>query len=104
MNPVEEHKIKIRALCESYQVEKLYLFGSVLKSHFDSEKSDIDFLVTFLPMPVEDYFDNFLAFFENLETVLRSKIDVIEYEAIRNPIFKRAVDREKRLFYDREAA
>lgn len=104
MNPVEEKQLEINAFCAHHKVSKLFVFGSVLRPEFDQTKSDLDFLVIFQPMPVEEYFDNYLAFIENLEQLFGLKIDLVEYNAIRNPVFKRSVDKEKVLCYDREAA
>jgi len=36
----------LKKLCTRHKVKKLYLFGSALNSNF-SDKSDIDFLVSF---------------------------------------------------------
>ena len=104
MNPVEQHKSEVKAICHQHFVKDLYVFGSSLREDFDEEKSDIDFLVTFSNIPVEEYLDNYLSFMEKLENLFHRKIDMVEYNAIRNPVFKNMVDREKVLCYDREAA
>jgi len=104
MYAILQKQAEIEDLCKLHHVDQLFVFGSALRPDYDPSRSDIDFLVTFLPIPVEDYFDNYLSLFEGLELVLDSEIDIVEYNAIRNPIFKRTVDSEKQLFYDRAAA
>ena len=49
MIKMENHIKSLKTLCNSYHVEKMYLFGSALNSNF-SDTSDIDFLVKFKPI------------------------------------------------------
>lgn len=87
--------------CQEYNVSELYIFGSVLTNDF-SRKSDIDFLVTFGTVEPHDYFDNFVDFKDTLENIYKRKIDLVESQAIKNPILKRSIDRNKKLVYGRE--
>src|SRR5215211_4433890 len=49
-NPViAEHLEAIRALCREFGVARLEVFGSVCTPDFDSERSDIDFIVEYPP-------------------------------------------------------
>ena len=43
-------------LCRLHKVSKLFAFGSVLKESFNDE-SDIDLIVDFDQVPIEDYAD-----------------------------------------------
>lgn len=67
-------------------------------------QSDIDVLVQFAPMKLEDYFDNYMDLKEKLSLLLQHEIDLVENQAIKNPIFRRVVDREKQLIYERKSA
>jgi hypothetical protein len=40
----------------------------------------------------------------HMNQVNRREIDLLENQAIRNPIFRRILDRDKRLIYDRKTA
>ena len=55
----------LNKLCINYNVEKMYLFGSVLNSKFN-EKSDVDLLVKFKEIELAEYFDNNINFKEKL--------------------------------------
>ncbi|MGB7341748.1 MAG: nucleotidyltransferase domain-containing protein [Phototrophicaceae bacterium] len=46
--PISISENEIRAFCECYHIQKLSLFGSILRDDFN-EKSDIDVLVEFHP-------------------------------------------------------
>jgi len=103
MNIVEKNIDELINLCKHHKVRELYIFGSVLTDKFN-DKSDIDFLVQFENIDILEYFDNYMDFKENLETLLGRPVDLLENQAIRNPIFRRVVDRNKRLVYERESA
>ena len=103
MNIVEKNIDELINLCKHHKVRELYIFGSVLIDKFN-DKSDIDLLVQFENIDILEYFDNYMDFKENLETLLGRPVDLLENQAIRNPIFRRVVDRDKRLVYERESA
>ena len=81
----------------------LYMFGSILDDRFTDE-SDVDFLVEFENVDVQNYFDNYMDFKEKLEILLDRQVDLVENQAIRNPIFRRVIDRDKSLIYERKSA
>ena len=92
---------KLSKLCESHNVKELYLFGSVLTEKF-KDSSDIDMLIQFSHIDLVDYFDNYMDLKEKLEQLFNRPIDLVENQAIRNPIFRMVVDREKQLIYERK--
>ena len=91
MNIVEKKSDRLKKLCEKYKVAKLYVFGSVLNNHFNTE-SDIDFIVSFDKVDLEDYADNYFDFKFSLEDLFNRNIDLLEDKAIKNPFFKKAID------------
>lgn len=103
MNLVEKNKEKISEICNEHNVKELYAFGSVLSSEF-TRKSDVDFLILFDKVELLQYFDNFMLFKEKLELLLKREVDLVEIQAIRNPIFQRIIDRDKKLVYERKSA
>ena len=48
---VQDNIEALRELAIKHRVERLDLFGSAAREDFDPETSDLDFLVTFEPMP-----------------------------------------------------
>lgn len=98
MNLIEQNIDRLKRLCKKYKVAKLYVFGSVLNDHFNKE-SDIDFLVSFDKIELEDYADNYFDFKFSLEDLFNRNIDLLEEKAIKNPFFKKAVDHSKELIY-----
>ena len=98
MNLVKRHIEELASLCSQYNVEKMYLFGSALTSNFTDE-SDIDFLVKFKADEVPDYFDNYLDFKEHLIELFGRDIDLLEEQALRNPILIKSINNSKELIY-----
>ena len=103
MNLIERNINTLIKLCKQHKVKELYIFGSILTPGFN-ETSDIDFLVQFDNVDILDYFDNYMDLKEKLEKLLGRQIDLLENQAIRNPIFRKVLDRDKKLIYDREIA
>ena len=103
MNIIEENIDPLISLCKQHKVKELYIFGSILTSKFNKE-SDIDMLVQFDNVDILEYTDNYFDFKEKLEKLLGREIDLLENQAIRNPIFRKILDRDKRMVYDRETA
>ena len=103
MYPDQQNIDQIILLCQNHNVQELYFFGSILTDKY-TVNSDVDLLVLFHQMDILDYFDNYMDFKEELESLFDRDVDLVELQAIRNPIFKKVVDREKQLIYDRESA
>lgn len=67
----------LKRLCNVYNVDKMYIFGSVLTSSFN-DQSDIDILVKFKPIELSKYLENYLALKENLKTLFGREVDLLE--------------------------
>ena len=103
MNLINVNKDKLFELCNKHKVKELYLFGSILTEKFN-ETSDIDLLIQFHQIELLDYFDNYMELKEELEQLFHRPVDLVENQAIRNPIFRRVIEREKQLIYERKSA
>ena len=98
MIKMENHIERIKTLCNLYNVEKMYLFGSALNSNF-SDTSDIDLLVKFKPIELSQYFDNYINFKENLESLFGREVDLLEEQTLKNPILINSINQTKELVY-----
>ena len=61
--------------------------------------SDIDLIVDFDNIDVEDYADNYFNFKFSLQDILKRPVDLLENKAIKNPYFKQAVQQQRLLVY-----
>jgi len=98
MNRFAAYIDDISRLCETHKVKSLYAFGSVLTDRFDKD-SDIDLMVDFANIAVEDYADNYFDFKFSLQDILKRPIDLLESKAIKNPYFRQAVNEQRQLVY-----
>ena len=89
---------KIKTLCAKHKVNKLFVFGSVLKDTFTNE-SDIDFVVDFEKLDLSDYADNYFDLKDQLESIFNRPVDLLEEKGIRNPFFRKQIENEKHLIY-----
>ena len=89
---------RLSTLCRKYHVKTLYAFGSVLTEQFDNN-SDVDLIVAFNDIPVEDYADNYFDFKFSLQDVFNRSVDLLEEQAIKNPYFLQNINRHKQMIY-----
>jgi predicted nucleotidyltransferase len=98
MTYIDIYSVDIKKLCALYNVKTLYAFGSVVSDQL-TDKSDIDFIVDFDAIDIKNYADNYFDFKFSLQDILKRPIDLIEEKAIRNPYFKQAVNKQRKLVY-----
>jgi uncharacterized protein len=95
---IDENLEEIAELCRLHGVRKLEVFGSVLRSDFDPERSDVDVLVEFEPR-VASSFANFLDLKEALERLLRRPVDLVELHTVRNRRLRYYIEHSKSPVY-----
>ncbi len=88
----------MRHLCLKHKVNKLFVFGSVLKDSFTNE-SDIDLIVDFENIDLNEYADNYFDLKDQLESIFNRPVDLLEEKGIRNPFLRKQIDFEKQLVY-----
>jgi predicted nucleotidyltransferase len=98
MERLYQYMPDIAVLCRQYNVRTLYAFGSVLTNRFD-KNSDVDLIVDFREIPVEDYADNYFDLKFALQDILKRPIDLLEEQAIKNPYFRQNVNQKRQLIY-----
>ena len=90
---------ELTQLCKRYGVTRLELFGSATNERFDSERSDLDFLVTFHYVESLGLAEQYFGFKEELEHLFSRPIDLVELDAVDNPYFLKAIQAERQLLY-----
>jgi len=98
MNILQQYISKIEELCKIYNVKQLYAFGSVLTDKFNSD-SDIDLIVNFNKIPLENHADNYFDFKFLLQDMFNRPVDLLEEQAIKNPYFIQNINKKKQLIY-----
>lgn len=99
MNKIIADKIdELKNLCKTYSVKTMYVFGSVCTDKFN-EKSDVDILISFDNLSIEQYTDNYFDLHYKLESLLNRKIDLLTERSLSNPYFIKALEQTKKLVY-----
>jgi len=96
---IEQKHEELINLCRLHHVQRLAVFGSALREDFDSQQSDLDFLVEFQPLPPGSYADAYFGLMEGLETLFRRSVDLVVESAIKNPYFLKSVQQSKQWLY-----
>ena len=100
MDPAVQQKLSaLRRLCTRYGVRRLELFGSAATGGFDPNRSDLDFLVEFLPLESGRYADAYFGLKEELEALFARDVDLVMDSAIVNPYFREELDRTRTALY-----
>jgi predicted nucleotidyltransferase len=98
-NLIQEHEKELTQLCRRHRVRTLELFGSAANGTFDPDKSDLDFLVDFLPLTPGHRAQAYFGLLFDLEDLFHRKIDLVETSAIENPFFLKAINRNRTVLY-----
>jgi len=91
--PVAAHRSEIAELCRRYRVRRLAVFGSVLRSDFDPDRSDIDVVVDFGPPALESAARQYFDFKSALERLFDRPVDLVELQAMPDTRLKRLIER-----------
>lgn len=99
MNKIIGDKLdELKQLCKTYKVKTMYIFGSVCTDKFN-DSSDIDILISFDNLSVEEYTDNYFELHYKLQELFNRKIDLLTERSLSNPYFIRALEQTKQLVY-----
>jgi uncharacterized protein len=96
---VERHRAEVEALCRRYHVKRLEVFGSAADGTFDPDRSDLDFLVEFLPMEAGPHAKAYFGVWFGLQDLFHRPVDMVETPAVTNPYFLRAIRLQRTTVY-----
>jgi predicted nucleotidyltransferase len=96
---VEQQRGEIANLCARFKVKRLELFGSAARADFDARKSDLDFLVEFLPLEPGEYANAYFGLLEGLEDLFARRVDLVMPQAVRNAYFLEAINKTRKVLY-----
>lgn len=96
---VKQHVQEIESLCEKHHVCRLDVFGSAVTGEFDTQTSDLDFLVEFLPLQEGQYADAYFGLLFDLQALFGRPVDLVMPEAITNRYFLQAINQHRETLY-----
>lgn len=95
---ITDNMDKIKALCVMHNVRTLFAFGSVCTDKFD-DSSDIDLLISFMPMDFGDYADTYFVLADKFEDLFQRPVDLVTEKSLSNPYFIDSINQTKTLLY-----
>jgi predicted nucleotidyltransferase len=101
MNPfIQSNLSEMRKLFQHYHVKRAYLFGSMVLDNNLHSASDVDLMIKMdeelEPAQSGGYY---LALWDELESLLHKKVDIITEGKQKNKIFLEEVNKNKVLIY-----
>lgn len=96
---LEKKRPAIERLCRRYHVDTLYVFGSAATGEFDSDESDLDFLVEFERTEEMKLADQYFGLLEELRELFNRDVDLLTPRSLRNPYFTAEVNRTREAVY-----
>jgi predicted nucleotidyltransferase len=99
MNRILSDNIEeLKRLCIIYNVRSMYAFGSVCTDKFNNN-SDIDILISFKELSIEEYTDNYFDLHYRLQEIFNRKIDLLTVNSLSNPYLIKGIEQTKKLIY-----
>jgi len=95
---INNKKEQLTELCKAFDIEKMYLFGSICTDKFN-DSSDIDILISFKDISIEKYTDNYFELHYKLEELFGREIDLLTENSLSNPYFIKRIEETKQLLY-----
>jgi len=77
----------------------MYAFGSSITDKFNEEFSDIDLLIEIDNNDPIERGENLMSIWDKFEQFFQSKVDLLTYTSIKNPILKKKIVTTKILIY-----
>ncbi len=96
MIKIEQFRQRIQNICRDLSLQRLDLIGSAAREDFAAD-SDVDVLVSF--GGDEGLFGRYFDLKESLEEIFGRPVDVIEERAVKNPYFKRMIEKDRIRIY-----
>jgi len=97
---IEKRREDLKKICKALKIKRLYAFGSVVSDKF-TEKSDIDFLISFSDsLTVDEYTNNYFSLHYRLKELFNREIDIVTERTLSNPYFIESINKTKELIYE----
>jgi hypothetical protein len=90
---------EIRSICRDAKVGVLYATGDVLHDP-DSAPDTLELIVTFQPEADDMYYHYFYLLQSSLELLLGVKIELTDYDRLRNPAIRKRILEHSEVIYN----
>ena len=91
---------ELNEICKSFDVKRLYVFGSLSIDKFDENKSDIDLIVELDEKDPIEKGEKLIILWDKFEELFGRKVDLLSRTQVRNPYLQKGIDATKQLIYE----
>ncbi|MEA2025276.1 MAG: nucleotidyltransferase family protein [Chloroflexota bacterium] len=96
---IDRHRPEIEAICRTYGVKRLDVFGSAVREDFDPARSDVDFLVEFEPDRDLNTYHAYMGLRGELSRLLGRPVDLVMPSGLRNRYYAQEIEATRVPFY-----
>lgn len=96
---ITDKQQEVSDLCRQFHVRQLEVFGSVIGDQFDPESSDLDFLVEFDEIGINNYADNYFGLLSAFQELFGLPVDLVVSSTVENPYLLESIEANKHFLY-----
>ena len=97
---IENNIGALKEICKTYNVRRLYIFGSASTGTFDEMQSDIDLIVELDKMDPIQKGKTLIELWDKFESLFNRKVDLLSSTNVRNPYLQKGIDSTRKLIYE----
>ena len=92
---ITNHSDQLAEICRRHHVKRLDVFGSAAVGDFNSETSDIDFLVEFNESYITSLYQTRRDLTQDLESLFNRSVDLVIFSNVHNTYFRTSVEKTR---------
>jgi len=97
---IENNLAELEEICRSFNVKRLYVFGSLGDDTFDINKSDVDLIVELDEEDPVEKGEKLLTLWNRFEDLFGRNVDLLSNVNVRNPFLQQGIDETRKLVYE----
>jgi predicted nucleotidyltransferase len=97
---IENHLSELQKICKSFNVKRLYVFGSLGNDTFDINRSDVDLIVELDEKDPIEKGETLMILWNKFEDLFGRNVDLLSNTNVRNPYLQQGIDETKKIIYE----
>lgn len=97
---IENNLTELHEICKSFNVKRLYVFGSLGDDTFDIKSSDVDLIVELDENDPVEKGEKLMILWNEFEDLFGRNVDLLSNVNVRNPYLQQGIDSTKKIIYE----
>jgi predicted nucleotidyltransferase len=97
---IENNLVELEEICRSFNVKRLYVFGSLGNDTFDISKSDVDLIVELEEKDPVKKGEILMILWDKFEDLFGRNVDLLSNPNVRNPYLQQGINATKKIVYE----